>query len=224
MQTLARRSAVLVMGLVALGLLVVLLSTSWGLASEYGTGSGSLAVFAVLPIGAAACAAGLARPGRATAVALVGFVVVTVAGLPVSAELGQRDRHERFVAEDASFTCNGPNAEAEIPAEVDGAFHVPAHPAGFTLYGPVSSSQVGCTAAIHGDDPAASFAAWRGSLLDTGWKVERDDAEVVVVDDGVRLTLYVDQGLSMLNATAVDADVCADGRATTHDDGRVSAC
>ncbi|WP_374455124.1 hypothetical protein [Nocardioides sp.] len=219
----ARRAVAVATWSVASALLALLLVTTWGVASEYGSGAGDLAAFAVLPLVVAVVAAGLGSSPRTSMAVLAGFVAVTVAGLVVSGELGQRDRVARLAAQDATFTCNGPSAEGTVPGDVDAAFHVPAHPGGYWLYGPVSSSRFGCTAAIHG--PAdASFAAWRASLLATGWEVARDDTEVVVRKGGVRLTLYVQGGLSMLNTTDDGAGACEDGRSASYATGQVGAC
>lgn len=223
MDIVARRVATVVVSATALGLLAVLISTSWGPASEYGSGGGSLIAFAILPIGAAAGAAGLAGGGRVALAALGVFAVVALVAVPVSAELGQRDRIARFQSADASFGCNGQNADVVIPPEVDAAFHVPAHPAGHYLYGPISGSRYGCTAAIHSDDRSASFDAWRRALLESGWRVSRDDRVVEVEYDGVRLRLERGDGIAMLTASLATGGDCAGGAGITVD-GQVDAC
>ncbi|HEX6515004.1 MAG TPA: hypothetical protein VF049_05500, partial [Nocardioidaceae bacterium] len=81
----------------------------------------------------------------------------------------------------------------------------------------------GCTAGIDGPVEEA-FAAWRGALLESGWAVEEDAAEVVVERAGVRVTLLRDAGTAMLNVATTDAGSCDDGRTATPGDGQVAAC
>ena len=61
-----------------------------------------------------------------------------------------------------------------------------------------------------------AFAAWRTQLVGSGWRVVRDDSEVVVARRGVRLTLYVSGGEAFLNAAELGADDCAAGRFVAH--------
>ena len=220
--SLVRRSAAALVALVALVLTVLLLSTTYGLAEEYGAGPGSLLALAALPLVAGAVAVSLADAGRTAMIALAVLAVALVSGVPAAAALGEHARQQRFAREDAAFACSdGPGSLATD--RVEQAFHAVRHPAPYWLYGPISESPSGCTAGIDGE-AGESFAAWRASLLDAGWQVERDDDEVVVVDHGVRLTLYTESGLAMLNASSTDAGPCEDGRGTTYADGRVGVC
>ena len=151
------------------------------------------------------------------------FCVLTVLGVGWSARAGESHRVERMAAADETFACDNENSEAFVPDEVDRAFQDVPHASPYWLYGPISGSPLGCTAAIHGDH-AESFPAWRQALIGSGWTVERDDTEVVVADHGVRLTLFTQDGLSMLNASSEDADDCTDGRSTSYGDGIVGIC
>ncbi|QIK76343.1 hypothetical protein [Nocardioides piscis] len=208
----------------ALALAVLLVSVQYGLAEEYGAGPGTtLLPFALLPIGVAALAAAMVGFRRTVVAALATFVVLTLAATALAAPLGGQARDRRAQSNDAAFTCNGPNAQIQVPGEVDAAFHQVAHPAPYWLYGPLSGSPLGCTAGIEGPTEE-SFPAWRSSLLDSGWDVEQDGPEVVVVRGGVRLTLYRDGELSMLHASVAEADDCEDGRSTDLGDGQVSIC
>jgi drug/metabolite transporter (DMT)-like permease len=85
-----RRAAVVIVWGAALGLLGTLLAATWGLTSEYGSAAADTAVLAVLPLAVAVVAAGIGSFTRVSVVALIAFAVVTVVGLPVSAELGER--------------------------------------------------------------------------------------------------------------------------------------
>lgn len=217
-----RRVAAILLMLTATGLLVLLMSSQYGVAAEYGAGA-SLMVFAVLPLGVAVVAAGVAGLSRPVTVALAVFCVLTLTATPLAAGLGERARDARAAVEDADFTCNGAGEGPFVPAEVDDAFSQVRHVAPYWLYGPVSTTRLGCTAAIDGP-VEESFPAWRRSLLESGWTVEEDGAHVSVVRDGVRLTLYRQDGLSMLHATTTRAGDCEDGRFTSARDGSVSTC
>jgi hypothetical protein len=215
--------AAILLSLLALALAALLLSLSYGLADEYGAGAGGLLVWAVLPLAAASVAVALTGFRWWALAGGVLLCVLTIVGVGWSARAGGSHRVERLAAADAEFGCNNENSEAFVPDEVDRAFRDVAHASPYWLYGPISGSPLGCTGAIQGD-PAESFPAWRAALLESGWTVERDDHEVVVSADGVRLTLFVQVGLSMLNATSEEADDCTDGRATTTTDGQVGVC
>lgn len=216
-------AAAALLALLALGLDTLLLSLAFGLADEYDARAGGMLVWAFLPLAAAFFAASVTgfRRGAVTAVAVFG--VLTVGGVVWAAGAGGAHRVERLRAADAAFGCNNENSEALVPDAVDRAFLDVDHPSPYWLYGPISGSPLGCTAGIQGD-PAASFPAWREALLASGWTVERDDAEVVVVDHDVRLTLFVQDDLSMLNAASATAGDCNDGRSTSLGDGTVGVC
>lgn len=218
-----RRAAAALLAVIALGLDVLLVSVQYGLAEEYGAGTGTLVVWAVLPLTAALVAVALTGFRWWATAAGVVLCVVTVPALAWATHLGGAHRDAALAAADADFRCNGENSEVFVPEAVDEAFQDIAHPSPYWLYGPISGSPLGCTAAIHGDH-ADSFPAWRAALLGSGWTVERDDSEVAVVDHGVRLTLFVEDDLSMLHASSEDADDCGDGRSTSYDDGTVGIC
>lgn len=214
-----RAAAAVVLALVALGLSGLLVSAQYGLATEYGAGTGtSLVVLAALPVLAAALAARAAGSGRRVLLGLVSFVVLTLVAVPAAGALGERVRQDRFAAVDAAFACDD-----GAPEEVDAAFAALPHPAPYWLYGPLSAGPSGCTAGIDGPVEEA-FAAWRGALIGSGWAVEQDAAEVVVERAGVRVTLLRDAGTAMLNVATTDAGPCDDGRTASLGDGQVAAC
>lgn len=219
----ARRAGAALVSLVAVGLALLLVSVQYGLAAEYGAGPGtSLVMFAVLPIGVAVAAAALWGFGRPVLVALVAFSLVVVASTVAAAPLGQREKDRLAAARDAGFACNGPNSELLVPDEVDEGWDDFAHP--FQLYGPISQSRYGCTAAIDGP-VAETWEPWRRSLLDAGWEVERDGASRVSVTDGVlRAVLQPQDGQAVLTLSTVDAGECEDGGFEVRDDGSVSPC
>lgn len=106
--------------LVAVGLALLLVSAQYGLAAEYGAGTGtSLIMFAILPIASAAVAAAMFGFGRSVLVALVTFALVVLAVTGAAALLGQREKDRLAAERDASFACNGPNSEFLVPEEVD---------------------------------------------------------------------------------------------------------
>ena len=95
--------------------------------------------------------------------------------------------------------------------QVDAAFRAVGRVEEHHLHGPAAGGADGCTMRV-ARDPDRAFGEWRRRLVGSGWRVERDDAEVVVARRGVRLTLFVHAGSAYLNAAAVGADDCAAGR------------
>lgn len=202
----ARRVLVVVLAIlaVATGFFVVMLQ--YGLAEEYGAGPGtSVLPLAAIPIGFALAAAAVLRRA-AGVVAGIAFSVLLVASVASAAPLGQREKERRAAERDATFACNRPSSEFLVPDGVDDGWDDFDHP--FHLYGPISQSRYGCTAAIDGR-VSETWGPWRQSLLEAGWEVERDDTQQVTVTDGVlRAALEQQDGLSVLTLETVIADAC----------------
>jgi hypothetical protein len=200
----ARRVAAAVLAVVALGLTLLLVSSQYGLAREYGAGGG-LVVLAVVPLVAALLAA-VTWPGsgRAVTTGLAAFVVLTLAGTMAAAALGQRARDRDVAAADRAFHCNGESTGLRVDDRVDAAWAAFHHPA--PLYGPIEGSRHGCTAGIDGG-PAA-FAAWRQALIASGWTVVEDDQRVHVRRAGVHAVLTLDGDVPMLRISTGEPASC----------------
>lgn len=122
----------------------------------------------------------------------------------MAAPLGQRSKDRAAVERDATFACNRSSSEFLVPDAVHEGWDDFEHP--FHVYGPISQSRYGCTAAIEGPG-VETWEPWRRSLISAGWTVERDDPSLVSVTDGVlRAELTSHDGLSMLTVETVIAD------------------
>ena len=218
----ARIALVVVFALVAVVTGSMLVSLQYGLAETYDSGgSGIVFLLAVIPLGAALVSSSVAGSwGPTTRASVVSFAVILAVALVAAGPLGLRAREARTAELDRTFSCNGPNAEAEVDARVDAAFHEFAHPA--PLYGPIEGSRYGCTAGIYG--PAdQSFGLWREVLLGSGWKVAEDADLVQVTRGGLVAVLSQDGGTALLRISADEPTECDAARAHA-DMGEVVGC
>jgi hypothetical protein len=187
----ARRVTALVLGLLAVLLAVFGVAVVWGLAVDYGRGTDLLLPAVVLPTAFAAIAL-LLWPGLSGRVQL--FVPLAIAaGLLLASlgaeQLGLREREQRTLESSASFGCNNTNSEVFVDESIEETWAALPRPA--PLYGPIEGTPDACTAGVSGD-PADGFDAWAVALRDLeGWRVLRDDDDLVAVrrDDGMTVVL-----------------------------------
>jgi len=192
MTTRLRTGTALVLGVGACATTALALSVVHGLAAEYGGGSfASMAVFVVVPpvllTGLAVLALPRA-PARLRCGVVLGTVVAVVLGGVVADALGGQSHRDRLVQGSRDFSCNGPNAETGVAAEVDRVWRE--LPRRAPVYGPIEGSAHHCTAAVAGDGDQ-TFTSYTDALrgLD-GWQVEVDrPRRFVMVRPGVRVTV-----------------------------------
>jgi hypothetical protein len=106
--------------------------------------------------------------------------------------------------------CNTASSGLSVPFRVDAAFKDVGRVESHHLHGPAGGIH-GCTMSVAGDVDEA-FAAWRAQLITSGWRVVRDDSEVVVARRGVELTLAVVDDEVYLTTAEAGVDPCAAGR------------
>jgi hypothetical protein len=187
----ARSVTAVVLGLLAVLVGVVGLGTVWGLTVEYGRGTDVLPLVVAVPTALVVLLL-LLRPDLPRRVRLLVPLSVAagllLAGLAAE-QVGLREREQRTLAASARFGCTNANSEVRVPSVVEETWGELPRPA--PLYGPIEGTPEGCTAGISGD-PDAAFAAWADALrqLD-GWRVVRDDADLLAVRraDGVTAVL-----------------------------------
>lgn len=166
-----------------------------------------------LPLVPGGVAAMNAQQRWATLVAVLSVVALTmVAGL-MAAYAG--DSRASQVAEALQYddACNTASSGLSVPFRVDAAFKDVGRVESHHLHGPVAGGPDGCTMEVVGDVDE-SFTDWRAQLVGSGWRVDLDDSEVVVVRRGVQLTLFVTAGRTYLTTSTVGADDCRTGRST----------
>lgn len=151
------------------------------------------------------------RARGATTAAVLSVVALTIFVGFYAASAGDSHASQEAHARQYDDACNTAYSGLSVPLRVDAAFRDIGRVEAHHLHGPAAGSFHGCTMNVSGDVDDA-FAAWRAHLVESGWRVVRDDSEVVVARRGVRLTLYVSGGEVFLNAAELGADDCAAGR------------
>jgi hypothetical protein len=188
----ARLGIALVISLAAVALAVLGLATVYGFAVEYGGGSFADLAFLVVPIPVLVGAiAVVVWPGVRTSTqvgVVLGSVVVMVVGGLAADALGKDESRDRLVETSRTFTCNGPNAELRLPAEVDQTWQE--LPRRAPIYGPLGGTPTSCTAGVSGDGDQG-FSAYTAAFRDLdGWQVQQDgESRFVMARDDVRVTV-----------------------------------
>jgi hypothetical protein len=143
------------------------------------------------------------------------LVVLTAYATFFGATIGEQQAEHRAEREAEARRydewCNTASTGMSVPFRVDHAFHDVGRVEDHHLHGPLAGGSDGCTMEVAGD-VEDSFAAWRAQLVGSGWRVDRDDSEVVVTRRGVQLTLFVRAGRTYLTTSTIGADDCRTGR------------
>ena len=187
-----RLGIALVLALAAAALAALGLASVYGFAVEYGGGSFADLAFLVVPIPVLVAALAVVVwprvPTRTQVAVVLGALVVMVGGGLAADALGRDEHDERLVEGSRTFTCNGPNAEVQVPAEVDETWR--ALPRRAPVYGPIEGSSTSCTAGVSGDGERA-FADYTDAFRDLdGWQVQVDRPDrFVMARDDVRVTV-----------------------------------
>lgn len=159
----------------------------------------------------------LSRRRWATLGVVFVVVVLTTYATFLGAAIGEQQAEHRAEREAEARRydewCNTASSGLSVPFPVDHAFRDVGRVEEHHLHGPVAGGPDGCTMEVVGDVDE-SFADWRAQLVGSGWRVDRDDSEVVVVRHGVQLTLFVTGGRTYLTTSTVGADDCRTGRST----------
>ncbi len=191
-RTRARIGVAAALSLVTIALVVLALSSVYGLAAEYGGGSFADLAFLVVPIPVLAAALAVVVwprvPRAARVVVVLGTAAVMVGGGLSADALGEDAHHERLVEESRTFTCNGPNSEVTVPATVERTWSD--LPREAPIYGPIEGSPTDCVAGVSGDGEQA-FADYTDTFRDLdGWTVQVDQPQrFVMVRDDVQVTV-----------------------------------
>jgi hypothetical protein len=192
--TRARTGVAVALGLATCATVGLALSVVHGFAVEYGGGSfASLGLLVVAPPVLLASLAVLALPRTSTRVrvaVVLGTVVAMVAGGLAADALGSDANRDRLLRESRDFSCNGPNAEVRVPAEVDRTWRE--LPRLAPVYGPIEGSASHCVAGVAGDGHE-TFAAYTEAFRTlAGWRGRADHPHrYVMVRDGVRVTVLL---------------------------------
>lgn len=165
----------------------------------------------LLPLVPGAIATITARLRMATAVAVLSVVALTTMAGLMAAYAGDSRASQEAEALQYDDACNTSYSGLSVPFDVDAAFRRVGRVESHHLHGPVSGGFRGCTMAVAGDGDEG-FAAWRAQLVGSGWRVVRDDAEVVVARRGVELSLALVDGEAYLTAAETGVDPCHAGR------------
>jgi hypothetical protein len=153
----------------------------------------------------------VSRERWVTGVVVAGLALLAFYAALVAGAAGDSRASREAAAREYDEACNTGSSGFFVPPAVDTAFRDIGRLDSHHLHGPEAGGVLGCTMAVAGDvDPA--FAAWREHLVGSGWRVVRDGSEVVVVRNRVRLTLFVAEGRTYLNAARAGADDCEAGR------------
>ena len=191
-RTRARLSVAVVVSLAAVALGALGLAMVYGFAVEYRGGSFADLAFLVVPLPVLAAAVAVAVWPRVStrvqlAVVLGGLVVMVGGGFAAEA-LGEDENHDRLLESSRTFSCNGPNAEVRLPAEVDRTWQE--LPRRAPIYGPLGGSPTSCMAGVsEGGEQAFSDYAAAFRDLD-GWQVQQDgESRFVMSRDDVQVTV-----------------------------------
>jgi hypothetical protein len=173
----------------ALAFLVV--SISYGLAREYGDTATTDARIAaqsfrdwgigiVLVVGLAGwviAAARRSRGRRAMTVTAAVAAVVTLVGVPAGAVLGVQQKFDRYpdLPSCTDGFPRGPAVPVVRAAQI--GFAELNHPGPFSGGG--SSGIDGCSSQLMVDDHPSVPAAYRDTLVDTGWRISHDEPDLV---------------------------------------------
>jgi len=174
----------------------------------------------LLPLAPGAVAAWTSRQRVATAAMVVAVVALTVYVGLIAAYAGDSRASQAIEAREYDDACNTADSGLSVPFRVDAAFEDVGRVESHHLHGPTAGGDRGCTMAVAGQADDA-FAAWRSRLLASGWRVVRDDAEVVVARRGVELSLAVVDDAAYLTAAEVRVDPCEAGRPQPGEAARV---
>jgi len=191
-RTRTRLGIAVVLAMAAAALAALGLASVYGFAVEYGGGSFADLAFLVVPIPVLVAALAVVvwpRVPTGTQIAVVlGAVVIMVGGGLTADTWGQDENRDRLVEGSRTFSCNGPNAEVQVPAEVDETWR--ALPRRAPIYGPIGGSPTSCTAGVSGDGERA-FADYTDAFRDLdGWQVRVEAPHrFVMARDDVRVTV-----------------------------------
>jgi hypothetical protein len=200
MRRVASATVLLVLAVVV-GALTV--SVAYGFALEYGdTGTGrwrsaldglrwwwfGVAIVAVLAAGAVLLSRG-SLPLRSAAAVLVAG---TLAGTGVGAAIGTEQKLDRYPATPGCTAELTSGPAVPVVRAAESAFEELDHPGPFTGGG--SSGIDGCSSELVVRDGTDPRPAYRRSLAEHGWTVERDDDRLRAVRDGQALELTRSDG------------------------------
>jgi hypothetical protein len=191
----ARRVVAIVVAVVAVVTGGLGLAVAYGVGAEYGGGSSAeIAPFVVTPSVLLMTIAVFVWPnltGRVRGTVIVATTLILVAGGYAADILGDHAKQDRLAENSRAFTCNGPNAEIRVLANVDATWGD--LPRRAPIYGPIEGTSTSCSAAVEGDADQ-TFAEYTDAFRNLdGWQIQTDEyGRFVMTRHNVRVSVTME--------------------------------